>query len=228
MIVNPSHLLSSLRIKNKDRIIIGHLNINHLENKFEPLVPLVQGKVDIFFCSETKIGSSYPNVQCLIDGYTSPFRMDQDTRGGGILLYVRDDIPRKQIKVNTFPNDIECLLIEVRIRNTKYILVAGYCSHKEMASYFLGHVGKALDVLLSEYDNILILGEFNSTQKEPWMKDFCETYNLENLFEELTCFKNTENPSSIDVMLTNTKNSFQDSKAVETGLSDYHKMTVSV
>ena len=41
VIDNLSHLLSSLWIKNKDRIIIGHLNINHFENKFEPLVTLV-------------------------------------------------------------------------------------------------------------------------------------------------------------------------------------------
>ena len=60
------------------------------------------------------------------------------------------------------------------------------------------------------------------------MKDFCERYNLENLIKEPTCFKNPNNPSSIDVMLTNRKNSFQNSMTVETGLSDHHKLTVSI
>ena len=36
------------------------------------------------------------------------------------------------------------------------------------------------------------------------------------------------NPSSIDVMLTNRKNSFQNSTTIETGLSDFHKMTITV
>ena len=40
-----------------------------------------------------------------------PFTRDRDRWGGRILLYVRDDIPCKEIKVNTFPSDIECLLI---------------------------------------------------------------------------------------------------------------------
>ena len=60
------------------------------------------------------------------------------------------------------------------------------------------------------------------------MKDFCRTYSLENLVKENTCFKSTENPSSIDIMLTNKKHCFQNSIVVETGLSDFHKMTVTV
>ena len=60
------------------------------------------------------------------------------------------------------------------------------------------------------------------------MKDFCDLYDLENLIEEPKCFKNPNNPSSIDLMLTNRKSSFCNSRASETGLSDCHKMTVSV
>ena len=60
------------------------------------------------------------------------------------------------------------------------------------------------------------------------MKDFCETYNLENLMTEPTCFKNPDNPSSIDVILTTRVSSFQNSMTIETGLSDHHKMATSV
>ena len=56
------------------------------------------------------------------------------------------------------------------------------------------------------------------------MKDFCEMYDLENFIRGPTCF----NPSYIDVMLPNRKNSFQNSMAIEIGLSDHHKMTVTV
>ena len=43
------------------------------------------------------------------------------------------------------------------------------------------------------------------------MKDFCESYNLENLITQPTCFKNPDNPSSIDVILTNRVNNIQNS-----------------
>ena len=73
-----------------------------------------------------------------------------------------------------------------------------------------------------------MLGDWNSTVTEKEMAEFCEMYQLDNLIKEPTCFKSLENPSSIDLMLTNKKNSFQNSMAIETGLSDFHKMTVTV
>ena len=60
------------------------------------------------------------------------------------------------------------------------------------------------------------------------MRDFSKTYNLSNLVNERTCFKNPCNPSLIDLILTNRPRSFQDSQVIETGLSDHHKMTITV
>ena len=78
------------------------------------------------------------------------------------------------------------------------------------------------------YDNILLLGDLNSSVHEKNMEDFCEMYDLENLIKEPTCFKRASNPSCIDVMFTNRKNNFQDSMTLGTGLSDHHKMTITV
>ena len=41
-----------------------------------------------------------------------------------------------------------------------------------------------------------------------------------------TCFKHPSRPSWIDVMLTNHPRSFQNSLAIDTGLSDFQRMTV--
>ena len=106
--------------------------------------------------------------------------------------------------------------------------MAGYNPHKDTISCFLTHVGNTLDKLLGDYDSVLILGDFNSTVTEPSMRDFFETCNLGNLIKELTCYKNANNLSSIDVMLTNRENRFNNSITIETGLSDHHKMTISI
>ena len=82
--------------------------------------------------------------------------------------------------------------------------------------------------LLSKYGNLLLIGDFNSTMSEEAMKGFCETYNLNNLIKSPTCYKSLNNPTSIDVMLTNRKHCFENSVTIETGLSDHHKMTISV
>ena len=75
---------------------------------------------------------------------------------------------------------------------------------------------------------MLLLGDFNCSVEERNLKDFCQMYDLENLIREPTCFKNASNPSSIDVMLTSRNHSFKNSTTIETGLSDHHKMTVTV
>ena len=193
---DPCLILNTLRTKNNERIIIGHLNINHIENKFQPLVSIVKDKLDIVLLSETKIENSFPSSQFAIQGYSNLFRRARDVHGGGLLLYVRDDTPCKEIKSCTLPDNIECLFIEIKLRDKEYILVGEYNPHKDTALYFLTNVGKALDKLLGDYDNILLVGDFNSSREEQCMKDFCETYNLENFIKDPTCFKNANNLSS--------------------------------
>ena len=52
-------------------------------------------------------------------------------------------------------------------------------------------------------------------------------FDLKNLVREPTCFKSS-NPRCIDLILTNRGRNFQQTTAVETGLSDFHKMVVTV
>ena len=44
-----------IRIKNANRLIIGHLNINSLRNKFEIIEEIIKCKIEIFLISETKL-----------------------------------------------------------------------------------------------------------------------------------------------------------------------------
>ena len=48
--------------------------------------------LDILLISETKIDEAFPLVQVLIDVFSRPYRVNRCANGGGMLLYVRDDI----------------------------------------------------------------------------------------------------------------------------------------
>ena len=50
---NQSDALTEIRIKNPKQLIIAHLNINLLRNKFDQLKILVQDKIDILVVTET-------------------------------------------------------------------------------------------------------------------------------------------------------------------------------
>ena len=59
------------------------------------------------------------------------------------------------------------------------------------------------------------------------MSDICDTFSLSNLVNGVTCVK-SQNGTSIDVMLTNRPRSIHNISLIETDLSDYRKMIVSV
>ena len=43
-----------------------------------------------------------------------------------------------------------------------------------------------------------------------------------------TCYKNADEPTCIDLILTNCPGSFQNSCFIETGLSDFHNIIITV
>ena len=172
--------------------------------------------------SETKLDESFLSMQFKIDGYNI-FRSDQNTKGGGILMYVRDSIPYKLIPVRNSTK--EGFFIELKSRKNKWLLCCSYNPHRRFPSH-LSDIGRNLDLLSSNYHNILLLGDFNA--KNNFLKDLCDLYGMESLIRIPTCYKIPANPTCIDLMLTNSNRSFQNSSTLETGLSDFHKMVVTV
>ena len=86
--------------------MIAQLNINLMRNKSQFLEKDVCANLDILLISETKLDDSFPSAQFLLDGFSKPYRLERCSNGGGILLYIRDDIPSRlfqiQIKLKVF------------------------------------------------------------------------------------------------------------------------------
>lgn len=57
------------------------------------------------------------------------------------------------------------------------------------------------------------------------MSNFCQTYDFENLINDHACY---ENPACIDLIMTNKPKCIQNSVIIETGLSNFDKMTRTV
>ena len=93
---------------------------------------------------------------------------------------------------------------------------------------YLTALRNSLDLLSSKYEKILILGDFNVEIEEANMKSFCENYNLKSLMKQPPCYKNPNKPTCIDLILTNVPRMFQSACVIETGLSDFHLMKVTV
>ena len=133
-------------MKNGNRLIIGYLNINSISNKFDQLKLFVQGKVDILIVTETKLDSTFPTSPFVIDGYSEPYRFDRNRNGGGVLIYIREDIPSKLLADHKLPHDTEGILVELNLRKKKWLLFGWYHPPSQSDEYFFHQVKKGLDM----------------------------------------------------------------------------------
>ena len=117
--------------------------------------------------------------------------------------------------------------VEVYIRKKKWLLGCSYNPHRSKISNHLHHLNKGLDAYLKSYDDILIVGDLNSEVSENCLNGFCNDNSVKTLNRGLTCFKNSNNSSCIDLFLTN-RQCFQRMCTIETGITDFHKMVVTV
>ena len=155
------------------------------------------------------------------------YRKDRTGKGGGLLLYVRDHIPSRLVNV-VFCPIIEAIVIEINLKKKKWLLIGTYNPHKSLINKHLESISMQFDVLHKKYEHFVIIGDFNSEINEDAMNEFCCIYNLKSLINKPTCFKNPKNPSCIDLILTNSSSSFQNTSIIETNLSDFHRLTITV
>ena len=79
-------ILDEIRTKYVKNLIIGHLNINSLVNKFDALSFMIKDKLDILVLVETKLDDSFPDKQFYIEGFRKPYRLDRNCHGGGVMI----------------------------------------------------------------------------------------------------------------------------------------------
>ena len=74
----------------------------------------------------------------------------------------------------------------------------------------------------------MLVWDFNTEITEHYIESFLYEHELSNLVEQKTYFKNMQKPSCIDLLLTNNSCAFQQTTTVCSGLSDCHKLVLTV
>ena len=170
-------ILKDVRIKNLNRIVLAHLNINSLRNKFDLLIDQIKGNVDVLVISETKLDDSFPTGQFKILGYASPFRLDRDENGGGIMVFVREDIPVKFLSSENKP--IEAFFFELNFHKKKWLVCCSYNPNKNNISSHLEALRRSLDIYSALFENTILVGDFNVDVNDPKLKTGKATQNTD-------------------------------------------------
>ena len=114
------------RGENLDNVIVGTLNINSISPKFGKFKLMVSGYFDVIIVTETKLDDSFPKEQLYIDGFSIPYRLDINRNGGGLMIYIQDDIPSKMLTKHNLPEDTEPAFIELKLRKYEWLLSETY------------------------------------------------------------------------------------------------------
>ena len=149
----------------------------------------VSGNIDILLITETKIDSTFPVNQFYLNGYNVPYRNDRNTNGGGILVYIRDDIRSRIIECENLPSSFEGLVIELSFNLKKWLLICSYNPHRNSIKEHMRVLSCCLDQNIQKYENIILMGDYNAEITNASMQEFCESYFLENMVKKPTCFK---------------------------------------
>ena len=124
--------------------------------------------------SEPKADDSFPDGQFFLDGFGTPFCLDRKRNGGGIMLFIRNDIRVKVI--STEDRHIESFYVELTFRKEKWLLICSYNpKHSNIESHLISR-SKTIDSLSSKYDNFIFLGDFDFCMEGSPMKTFGEIY----------------------------------------------------
>ena len=206
-----------------NNIVFSYLNINSIRNKLDDLSYVTGTNVDVLCVAETKLDDSFMEGQFCLEGFRSPFRLDKSGKSGGLLIYVKSNLPSRLLTDYKLPNDIQLIPIELNLRKDKWFVISLYRPPRQSISYFIEHLSYLLDFYASKYSNVLIMGDFNETATSTEISKLISEHSLYSLVSTPTCFKSVGG-RCIDLILTNKKNCFQKSGSVETGVSDHHHL----
>ena len=67
-----------------------------------------------------------PQICLILMGTLSQIRLDRNINGGGVLIYVNEGIPCRELKKKSGIESLEGIFLEINLRKMKWLLFGGY------------------------------------------------------------------------------------------------------
>ncbi|XP_071123817.1 uncharacterized protein [Mytilus edulis] len=184
---NISSTPSSVRFSEIDKSIsICNLNIRSIRNKLEFLNNFTD-EFDVLAVTETHLDPSVSEDQLKLDSFNNIIRKDRNNFGGGLMIYVKDDIGivRKSELENPFD---ETLWVEIRAKGQNFILCHSY-RPPNADTDFWARLNHAIETAFQFNENIVITGDLNSdlfNVNNNKLIDTMDLFNLRNVIDKAT------------------------------------------
>ena len=190
---------------------------------------MVSNSIDVMAVSETWLNPSIPDSLVDIPGYDI-FRRDRDSLGGGVCLYINNQLKCKQRK-DLLKSNLEAIWVEVIDGEQTIVVSCIYRPPDSTVEYF--------DNLLDSLDNVVdskhlvVMGDlnYNYDMHQPldnnpvhYIEQVC---NMRQLITEATRVTSTSS-TLLDVILSNNHDMHVNSGVLKIALSDHYLVYTTI
>ena len=231
------HLDKKRDYSNKDKIKFNELRekglkciqlniVSLIKNLDELKCILIENRVHVCALNETRLDSEIDNSEIEIPGYTI-IRKDRNRNGGGVAIYIQNDIKYKVLEDRSF-DDLEAILISIELKNSQPILFLNWYRPPSSGRDILDAYENVLMFMCSFNVHSLIMGDTNfdiyrkpalsHTKKYDQMN---QTYGFYYVNTTKCTRVTSETSSLIDHMLSNQLDNIKSSGVLEVSMGDH-------
>lgn len=229
----PTEILNNFNEIDKyfpsNSITLIHMNIRSLRKNFIPLIAQIKHimqKTHLLILTETNISDDESRFYG-IEGFSATF-INRQGRGGGIAVYVNENINYNCIPLNT--NSCEAVKIEVTINQKTVTIIPVYRPPNQNINMFLSELEQEISTN-SKTQNLVVVGDMNINIQKPNVStttrylNMLSSYGLQCMVAETTRENTNNNTSScIDHLFIRCKQSKSQAQAaiITTTISDHY------
>ena len=211
------------------KLSLSHSNIRGLSlSKLRAIKTSLCDQFDILTFSETFLSSSSSH-DLTLPGFHQIVRRDRSTFGGGVAVYIKENITFKRLLEFEYDSQLELIWTEIKTLDGKVLMCTVYRPPND--NEFWDRLEENIEHVksVSKTQNMLILGDMNAdfgTVNGEKLLDLCKHYNFNFHITEPTRITDTTR-TCLDQILTNFPNFVCDS-FVEPPVSTNDHSTVGI
>ena len=191
-----------------------HLNIRSLVGKVDELRSIftfTKSTIHLLTLSETWLSADTLDSEIEISGY-NVYRRDRKTKGGGVAVYIRNDICA--VRTDLESSDVEALWLQVFLPKSHSFLIGTFYrppnSSKTFDPDFVIRLDSMVDSALADSNEVILFGDFNcdflvkrsASNITKQLKLLFKAYNFTQLINEPTRAA-PDSVSLLDLIVTN-------------------------
>ena len=112
----------------------------------------------MFVIAETKLDDSFSNNLFTAEGYKME-RRDRNAHGGGIMTFVRADLPFKRRK-DLMCKTLECICFELNLGRRKWAILCVYRQPSMKDTELENFITTCLDKIYIHFENVICIWRF--------------------------------------------------------------------